>query len=64
MSSVGSSKECAICGTSDAQLIRTCQLRGTFRECIATTLRDDDARIRAQPSGPARLQDGPGKDRV
>ena len=51
MSSVGLSKECAICGTSDAQLIRTCQLRGTFiSECIATTFRDDDVRIR-----PSRL---------
>ena len=58
MLSVGSTKECAICGTSDAQLIRTCQLRGTFRECIATTLRDDDARIRpekAHPNPPARF---------
>ena len=64
MPTVGSSKECAICGTSDAQLIRTCQLRGTFRECIATTLRDDDVRIRPQPAGPARPQDGPGGDRV
>ena len=51
MSSVGSSKECAICGTSDAQLIRTCELRGTFiRECIATTFRDEDVRIRPQPA--------------
>jgi hypothetical protein len=52
MLSVGSSKECAIGGTSDAQLIRTCQLRGTFRECIATTLRDDDARTGPQPAHP------------
>ena len=65
MSSVGSSKECAICGTSDAQLIRTCQSRRTFiSECIATTFRDDDVRIRPQPAGPARLQDRPEGDRV
>ena len=65
MWSVGSSKECAICGTSDAQLIRTCELRGTFiRECIETTFRDEDVRIRPSRAGPARLQDRPEVDRV
>ena len=28
--------KCAICETNDADLIRTCELRGLFTDCLAT----------------------------